>query len=302
MRSRSVDLLVVAFLAVLVAACGAQGSNPPDSSRPVSVVATTTVFADLVVHVGGDRVAVSSLVPMGGEVHTFDPTPSTAVRVAEADLLVMNGLGLDDWLRRLVTDAGARGTVVLLAEALPGAQYINGEAGGQANPHLWLDVSNAEGYVELVRDALKAADPAGAATYDANAGVYAGRLRELNAWARSTMEAIPPDARRIVAFHDALPYFARAYGLEVVAIVLPAPGQDPSARYVTALVDEIRTSGVRVIVSEVQFNPALADTIAAETGAVVVSDLYTDTLGDPPVDSYEGLIRWDVERIAAALR
>jgi len=294
---------VVAALAVLAAAgCTAGSSSSPGPPRALSVVATTTVFADLVARVGGERVDVSSLVPRGGEVHTFDPTPSKATRVAEAELLVMNGLGLDDWLRRLVTDSGARATVLVLAEDLPGARYIEGADGTQPNPHLWLDISYAEAYVARIRDAMEAADPAGASTYRANAEAYSGELRELDAWARATLAGIPAEKRRIIAFHDALPYFARAYGLEIVGVVLPAPGQDPSAGYIAALVDEIRRIRVRVVLSEVQFSPTLARTIADETGATLVSDLYSDTLGDPPVDSYEGIMRWDVERIAAALR
>ncbi len=294
--------IIAALAAVLAAGCTAGSSSAPGPSPALSVVATTTVFADLVARVGGERVAVSSLVPKGGEVHTFDPTPSQATRVAEADLVVMNGLGLDDWLTRLVTDSGARATIVVLGEDLPGVEYVRGEDGQEANPHLWLDVSYARRYVERIREALKAADPSGASVYDANAAAYEATLGQLDGWAKSTMEAIPADARRIIAFHDALPYFARAYGLEIVGVVVPAPGQDPSAGYIAQLVEEIRRTKVRAILSEVQFSPALAQTIASETGAALVRDFYDDTLGDPPVDSYEGLIRWDVEHAAAALR
>jgi len=290
-----------ALAALLAAGCTTGSSSAPGPSPALSVVATTTVFADLVARVGGERVTVSSLVPKGGEVHTFDPTPSQATRVADADLLVMNGLGLDDWLKRLVTDSGARAVIVVLAEDLPGVEYLSGEDGEEANPHLWLDVSYALRYVERIRDALTAADRPGAGVYDANAAAYEATLQQLDVWAKSTMAAIPADSRRIIAYHDALPYFARAYGLQIVAVVLPAPGQDPSAGYVAQLVEEVRRTKVRAILSEVQFSPALAQTIASETGATLVRDFYDDTLGDPPVDSYAGLIRWDVEHIAAAL-
>lgn len=295
MDGRLGSLLFV--VTVLGAACTAGPSS--GSSGPVTVVATTTVFADLVAHVGRERVEVSSLVPKGGDVHTFDPTPSMAVQVANAQLVVMNGLGLDEWLQRLVTESGARASILVLAKDLPGAQYVGGN---DPNPHLWLDVSYAEAYVARIRDALSSVDPPGAATYRANADAYRTELQQLDAWAKSTMGAIPAGARRIIAFHDALPYFARAYGIEIAGIILPAPGQDPSAGYVAALIDTIRRTQVRAILSEVQFSPALAQTIASETGVKLVSDVYDDTLGDSPVDSYEGLIRWDVSEIAAALR
>jgi ABC-type Zn uptake system ZnuABC Zn-binding protein ZnuA len=287
--------------AVLVAACSPLAS-PPATPRALSVVATTTVLTDLVARVGGGRVEVGSLVPRGGEVHTFDLSPSTAARVAGADLLVMNGLGLDDWLMDLVAASGTDAPVVALGQDLPGVELIADEVTGAANPHLWLDVGYAQRYVERIGEALSALDPAGASEYAARVEAYVAELGELDGWARDTMAAIPASQRRIVGFHDALPYFARAYGLEVVAVVVPAPGQDPSAGAVAALIDAIRRQGVRAIISEVQFSPALAETIARETGADVVADLYTDTLGDPPLDSYAAVIRWDVERIAGALR
>jgi ABC-type Zn uptake system ZnuABC Zn-binding protein ZnuA len=267
----------------------------------VSVVATTTVFADMVARIGGDRVTVTSLVPKGGEVHTFDPTPSLARRVAEANLLVMNGLGLDDWLRQLAVDAGTHASVLVLSDGVPSTSVILSDE-GTPNPHVWLDVKNAETYVTEIARGLAAADPAGSDVYAANEAAYLRVLDALDATARSTMAAIPAEQRRVVAFHDALPYFARAYGLEIVGVVLPAPGQDPSASYIARLVDTIRTEHARAIVAEVQFSPALAQTLSRETGVDVVTDVYDDTLGDPPVDSYEGLIRWDVERIAEALR
>jgi zinc/manganese transport system substrate-binding protein/manganese/iron transport system substrate-binding protein len=119
---------------------------------------------------------------------------------------------------------------------------------------------------------------------------------------RAQFEAVPPADRKIVSFHDAMPYFARAFGLEIVGSIVSAPGQDPSAGELAALIDAIRASGGRAILSEVQFSDELAQTIAAETGATVVGDLYTDTLGDPPVDTYPGILRWDVDKIVAALR
>jgi ABC-type Zn uptake system ZnuABC Zn-binding protein ZnuA len=301
-RPRLALVSVAAVAAIAFAGCSAGPSPSANGTPALSVVATTTVLADLVRQIGGDRVAVTSLVPKGGEVHTFDPTPSLARKVAGANLLVMNGLGLDEWLRGLVAASGSDATVLVLGEDLPGADYLAEEEGEAANPHLWLDVSYAEGYVERIRDAVKAADPDGTSRYDGNAKAYLGRLRYLDAYARTTMEAIPAERRRIIAFHDALPYFARAYGLEIVGVVVPAPGQDPSAGYIASLVEEIRRTGARAILSEVQFSPALAQTIANETGIRLVDQFYDDTLGDPPVDTYEGLMRWDIEQLADALR
>jgi manganese/iron transport system substrate-binding protein len=305
-----VRLGIVGLVAGIMLAGAGCSAGPPGPSETLRIVATTTVIADLVAHVGGDDVVVSSLVPKGGEVHTFDPSPGDVARVSEADVVFVNGLGLDEWAVGLARDADVpQDRIVELGEDLPDADYVEGEAdpdGGHAgeaiNPHLWLDVSYAARYVERITERLSVADPERAQAFASRGSAYAQRLAVLDTWARDQLASIPAANRRIVSFHDALPYFARAYGLEVVGVVVDAPGQDPSAGEIAALIVAIRSSGVRAIVSEAQFSSDLVRTIADETDATVVADLYTDTLGDPPVDSFEGLIRFDVETLLDALR
>jgi manganese/iron transport system substrate-binding protein len=309
MRSLVTPLLV---LPLILSAC-AQGTTPAPSAAAgrIQVVTTTTVLADLIQNVGGENVTVTSLVPRGGEVHTFDPPPGTLVKVAEARLVIANGLGLDDWLIELASQASKQsGSVIELGRDLPGVTYL-GEQGAPlpsaspsegANPHLWLNVQYASLYVSRIEEALVSVDAANAAAYHARAGAYRERLAALNAWAQTQMQTIPQDARRIVSFHDAFPYFAHAYGLEIVGVAVEAPGQDPSAGQIAALIDAIRTTGVRAVFTEAQFSPALAETIASETGTRVISNLFSDSVGDAPADTYEGLVRWDVARIVEALR
>lgn len=281
-------------------ACAPPGGSA--GATAVHVVTTTTVFADLVRQVGGDRVSVRSLVPAGGEVHTFDPRPSDITAFTGADLVVLNGLGLDDWVIDLVGQAGSKAPVLRLAEDLPGVTYLAGDAQTGVNPHLWLNVRYAAAYVRRIVERLSAVDPDGAAAYRARGDAYAARLDELDTWVRQQLGAIPADARRIVSLHDAFPYFAAAYGLEVVGNVITVPGQDPSAGEIAALIDAIRASGVRAILSEAQLPGNLAVRIAEDTGVQVVSDLYSDSVGPAPNNSYEAIVHWDVERIAAALR
>jgi ABC-type Zn uptake system ZnuABC Zn-binding protein ZnuA len=237
-------------------------------------------------------------VPAGADVHTFDPTPSTVVKVGAAKVIVMNGLGLDDWLDKVVTNAGGVQPVKL--GSLSDVDLIQGEGG--PNPHLWMNVAYAEEYVDEIRAALSAADPGHAADYTRNASGYAQRLTDLDAWVRQQMDAVPAANRRVVTFHDAFPYFARAYGLEVVGVAVDAPGQDPSAAQIAALIGAIRVTGVKAIFAEGQFSPKLVEQLAAETGTKVVSDLFDDSLGNPPVTSYEAVIRWDVSHIVDALK
>ena len=292
----------VVFAALVIALLAGACSGRADEGAGVPVVTTTTILADLVREVGGDRVRVESLVPKGGEVHTFDPTPSDIRRVTDARLVVRNGLGLDDWLGDLVGDTGTEAPVVALADDLPGVTVIAGQEPGQAaNPHLWMNVAYASAYAGRIAEALAAADPDGAATYRANLAGYQERLAALDEYAKARLGAIPEANRTVVSFHDAFPYFAAAYGLTIDGTVVDAPGQDPSAGQVAALVSRIRDGGVEAIFAEAQFNPDIVETIAAETGATVVSDLYTDSVGDPPQDTYEGLMRWNVDRVVAAL-
>jgi ABC-type Zn uptake system ZnuABC Zn-binding protein ZnuA len=297
---RSISVALAALvLALGLAGCGAGGA--PDDR--LHVVSTTTVFADMVARVGGPLVESVSLVPKGGEVHTFDPTPSDVRHLVEADLVVRNGLGLDDWLAGLARDAGTKAPVVALGEDLPGVRYLGGDAagGGPVNPHLWLDVANARLYAARIAASLAAADPAHAAEYRARAETYDAELAALDSETRSRLAAIPEADRRIISFHDAFPYFAAAYGLTVSGTIVEAPGQDPSAATVEELVRTIKREGIRAIFAEAQFNDSLARAIAAETDAVVVSDLYTDTLGDAPLDSYVAMMRSNVDRVVEAL-
>jgi manganese/iron transport system substrate-binding protein len=291
--------IVAAVLgATFLAGCSAAGSGgtpsgPPGDADAIEVVTSTTVLADLVRQVGGSHVNVASLVPPGGEVHTFDPTPADIARVADADLVVMNGLGLDDWIADLATASGSEAPVLRLGEGIEDATD---------NPHLWMDVRNGIRYAVRIGDELSGIDAANATNYGDQARAYTERLTELDGWAREQLAAIPAERRKVVSFHDALPSFAEAYGLDIVGTVVDAPGQDPSAGEIAGLIDEIRASGATALFGEAQFNPDLARTIAEEAGIEVVTDLYTDSLGDAPADTYEGMIRSDVEKVVEALR
>ncbi len=319
-RAGSTRLPVVAsvVLALLVGACGggagatgAPGGSALPSPAPdaVNVVATTTVFADLVREAGGAAVRVTSLVPAGGDPHTYAPTPSDVRSIAGADLVVMNGLGVDDWLRPLLAEAKRPlGALVELGPDEPGVTYLAGVGGataggsGSVNPHLWLNVAYAELYVQRIVAALEAAAPAKQAALRVSGDAYLARLAALDAAIRAQIATLPAANRKLVSYHDAFPYFAAAYGLTIVGTVVPAPGQDPSAGQVVALIDSIRASGVKAIFSEAQFNPKVEQQLAAEAGVTVVSNLYNDALGPPPLDTYEAIMRWNADRVVEALR
>lgn len=292
---------VAATLSVTLfaAACGAPVSSP-GTATTLHVVTTTTVFADIVKEIGGDHVTVDSIVPAGVGPEDYEPKPADARRLSEADLVVSNGVGLDDFLEGIVEAAGkANVERLVLGDGIPTVTV-----GGEENPHFWLDPTLVEKhYLPAIRDRLAKLRPGAAADLASAGDAYAARLRELDAANVEKIAAIPPDRRKLVTFHDAFPYFAAHYGFEMVGVILENPGQEPSAADLAALVRTVKDAGVAAVFSEAQFDPKLAQTLADEAGITkVVTTLYNDSLGPPPADTYIGLMTWDVDEIVKALR
>jgi ABC-type Zn uptake system ZnuABC Zn-binding protein ZnuA len=299
-------LTTIVVLGACASPAASTGPSAPSGSSAsgtkVTVVTTTTVFADIIRNVGGDFVDVSSLVPANGDVHTFSPRPSDIRTLSAAKLVVMNGLDLDDWLTKTIESVANHAPVVQLAVDLPSVAYeVGEEPAGPANPHLWMNVAYAQLYVDRIAAALAQTDPPHASAYDAQGKAYRNHLGELDAYVKQQISFIPAANRRFVAFHDAFPYFAKAYGLETVGVAVEAPGQDPSAGYTAQLIAAIRAAHVKAIFSEAQFPPKLVEQLAQETGASVVATLYDDSIGDPPITSYEAVIRWDTDEFVKAL-
>jgi ABC-type Zn uptake system ZnuABC Zn-binding protein ZnuA len=296
LTARRIGLASIA--SVLLIACGS--GDPGDaSSSALKVVATTTVFADIVRNVGGDRVTVDSIIPAGAGPEDYEPKPDDARKLADADLIVSNGVGLDDFLDRLINAAGdgSRARLVL-GEGIPTI-----EVNGEANPHFWLDPSLvADHYLPQITAALTRLDPDGTAAYAANSAAYAARIRDLDAANLAKIGKIPPANRKLVTLHDAFPYFAAHYGFELVGVIVSNVGQEPTASQLASLVETVKRAGVKAVFSESQFSPELARTLAQEAGVTrVVTTLYNDTLGPPPANTYLTMMEWNVDEIVKAL-
>ena len=284
-----VILAGVLAAAALGAACG-QNSKAQDSGQ-VKVTATLGLFRDLVQQVGGDRVQVSVLVPDGTDVHTYEPPPSQIAKLSQSKLVVMNGLDLEAGLEKTVREnASSSATVLELAAGLPTLQD---------NPHLWLDAQNGMTYVERIRDALASIDPAGADVYRANTDRYLGELRTLDQEVTAAVESIPPERRKLVTFHDAYPYLAQGYGLQIVGFVVESPGKEPSAQEVAALAKDIGDEKVPAVFTEPQFSARILDLAASDAGVQVCS-LYSDAL-DSKVKTYVELMRFNAQELARCL-
>jgi zinc/manganese transport system substrate-binding protein len=272
MRTPAVLALPLALgVAVLASGCGddAEGGG----GGRVGAVATTTIVGDLVRSVGGGRIDVDVLVPAGADPHDYEPRPSDAVGLAEADVVFTSGGELDEWLGELIGSAGGEADEVTLIDSV---KTIGDD------PHWWQDPHNAILAVGAIRTALAEADPDGRAVYERNAKAYVRGLRRLDAEVERCMRRVPREKRKLVTTHDALGYFAERYGVEVIGAVIPSLSTQaqPSAKDVDALVEQIEDEGVEAVFPEVAVSQRLERAISRESGAEVGRELWTDSLGD----------------------
>ena len=301
-------LLAVLLTLLTVAACGVSPNSA--ATAPINayqVITTTSIFADLAKMALGDAAHIESIIPAGADVHTFEPSPSDVEKIQSADLIIANGLGLDSWIQSLIDAAGkGEADTLLLGEGLDqesGWVYLsNAETPGTFDPHIWLDPKGAALYVQRIADHVSRNAPDLAQRIAAASADGITKINAIDADLAVDFAAIDPDQRKIVTMHDAFGYFARAYGIEIVGVAVASPGQDPSAQEIRALIDAIRAAGVTALFSEVQLPSKVLDQIAAETGARVLQDLYSDALGASPADSYLGVMRTNADAILGALR
>ena len=289
--------LVLALLLPLIAGCGRQA--PPASTGKLRVVTTMSILQDMINRVGGDRVEVQNIIPMGAGPESYQPKPQDAAAIAAADIVFYNGTGLEDWLQDLFESAGGTAQPRIgLSDGLPAIGASAEFSAG--NPHFWLDPQYGIKYVERIRDALSTLDPEHAATYRANAQAYIAELRALDSRLAEQANKIPLSQRKFVTNHDAFPYFARRYGFRIVDTILPSAEAQLSAAHVRQLVEKIRAENVRVIFAESQFRPEIARQLAEDAAIAVVATLYTDTLG-PDAPTYAAMLEYNMQQIVSAL-
>lgn len=301
--------LVIASLLALLA------TGPALTAERLPVVASFSILGDMVGRVGGDRVAVTTLVGPDGDAHVYEPTPDNVKAVAGAKLLVVNGLGFEGWMDRLAGASGYKGPITVASDGVTPREMAEEEEGEHAeadhaghdhhgaDPHAWQDVANAVTYVKNIAAGLDAADPEGKATYDANAAAYIAELEALDAEVRTAMAALPADRRKVITSHDAFGYFGAAYGLELLAPEGVSTESEASATDVARIIRQIRDDAIPAIFVENIKDRRLVDQIAAETGAVVGGELYTDALSaeDGPAPSYIEMIRHNIATLTKAL-
>lgn len=282
--------LFVAMLLVFASAAAAQ-------SR-LAVVASFSILGDLVREVGGDRVDVKTLVGPNGDAHVYTPSPADAKTIADAKLVIVNGLGFEGWLPRLVKSSGGKARIVTASDGI-----VLRKSGRGTDPHAWQSVANVKIYAGNIRDALIAADADGAGVYKTNADAYLAKLDALDADVRAAVATIPPERRKVISSHDAFGYFTDTYGIAFVAPLGTSTNSEASAKDIAAIIRQIKSTKIPAVFLENVSDPRLIERISAETGAAIGGTLYSDTLtaenGDAP--TYIAMVTHNIRTLTRAL-
>jgi zinc/manganese transport system substrate-binding protein len=264
----------------------------------LTIVTSFSILGDFVRNVGGDRVDVTALVGPNADVHVYTPAPADAKTVAEAKLVIINGLGLEGWLPRLVQSAGGKAAIVVASEGIAPRKL-----GPEADPHAWQSVANAKIYVANIRDALIAADSADAAVFRANAERYLAELDALDTEVRAAADKIPSERRKVISTHDAFGYFAARYGIAFIAPLGVSTETEPSARDIAGIISQIKKDKIPAVFLENMTDDRLIGRIAAETGAKIGGTLFSDALTDEKGDAptYIAMVKHNIRALTSAL-
>ncbi len=283
---------------LLIACALALPLSPLRAQERLNVVTSFSILADFVKNVGGDRVNVTSLVGPNGDIHVYVPAPSDAKTVGDVKLLVINGLGLEGWLSRLVQSSGSKAAIVTASHGVAPLRH-----GSDSDPHAWQSVANAKIYVANIRNALAAADSADADAFGSNAERYLADLDALDAEVRAAVAKIPLARRKVISNHNAFGYFAAAYGVEFIAPSGVSTENEPSARDIAAIIRQIKAEKIPAVFLENISDDRLIRRIASETGAAVGGTLYSDSLtGEKgPAPTYIDLVRHNIRALTSAL-
>jgi zinc/manganese transport system substrate-binding protein len=291
-RRRSHGLIALVLIAVLP-------SGPAVAQEPVRVVASMSVVADIARAVGAERLVLTTLVGPDSDAHVYQPRPSDARAVAAAHAVVINGLGLDGWMTRLMDSAGARAKVIVASdgtrrETAPqdghghGPGHGHDHAPGTVDPHAWQSLANGQTYAANIARGLAEVDPAHAELYRRNADAYRHQLGELDQWVRKTIGTVPAAKRKVITTHDAFRHFGKAYGVSFLAPLGLSTESEPSAVGMAQLVRQMKREGVKALFIENMSDPRLLEQLARDAGAVVGGRLYADALSGPdgPAPTY----------------
>jgi zinc/manganese transport system substrate-binding protein len=291
-----------AFPGAACAVMAVFGLAAPSLAQQVEAVASFSILGDMVRHVGGDRVKVTTIVGPDADTHVHEPKPADAIAVATADIFFVNGLGFEGWMERLVESTGYKGPLVVATEGVAGHTMLD-EGETVTDPHAWQSLGNGLIYVENIAKGLCAVDAKGCAAYEANAKAYQAEISALDAAVKAQIAAVPEAQRKVITTHDAFGYFGAAYGVWFLAPEGVSTESEASAMDVAKLIVQIRAEGVRALFIENMSDPRLIEQIAEETGVTVGSEIYADALSEPdgPAPDYLGMVRYNISQLIPAM-
>jgi zinc/manganese transport system substrate-binding protein len=300
---RHVISLTAAAAAIAAAAGFVPGRGQNKTQDRPRAVATFSILGDFVRNVGGERVELATLVGPNGDVHVYEPTPGDVKTIATADIVFVNGLGLEGWIDRLIAASATRAPVVVTSRGIRPRGGARWQDYGVSDPHAWQSVVNAKLYVGNIRDGLIAVDATEKKNLEANATAYLAKLDALDGEIKTAIAAIPPARRKVITAHSAFGYFGDAYGIEFIAPEGLSTEAEPSARAVTKLIDQIRREKIPAVFMENVADPRLLQRIAEETGTRIGGRLYSDALSRPdgPAATYIEMMRSNARELTNAL-
>ncbi len=283
-------------------------------AAPLKVVASFSILGDLAKQVGGEDITVTTLVGPNGDAHVFQPTPKDAKALKDADIIIVNGLGFEGWMDRLIAASGATAPVVVASQGVRTLTLKDPEEDhhhdhdhhhhGGIDPHAWQNIANARMYAQTIATALQKADPANAKDYGDRGAKLDGDLATLDAWVKAEIAAVPHEKRRVITTHDAFGYFADGYAVTFLAPTGFSTDDEPSAKEMKHLIQQIQSGKTRALFLESMGNPNIIKQLAAETGAVVGPALYTDALSSDtgPAPTYQAMMRYNVTSLVQAMK
>lgn len=288
-----IKYLILLHTTALSIACYAQ-------EKPL-VVASATVFIDMAKQIGGDQFRYASIVPAGGDPHTYDPTPRDARLCAQADLILRNGLTFEGWIDRLIANAGSRAPVVTITDGITpiaSVQYANAY-----DPHAWMDASNGKVYARNIRDALIALSPDVAHVISNGYENYISALEAVDAYIMQKIRTIPEERRVLITSHDAFQYFGRRYGLRLESVLGTSTDADIQTADIIRINRVIATTRVPAVFIESTVNPRMLEQIAKDNRVAIGGELYSDSLSDQngPAPTYIDMLRYNTDTIVEAL-
>jgi ABC-type Zn uptake system ZnuABC Zn-binding protein ZnuA len=311
LKRTHLSLLMFLLLGITLAACtqtvDSEELNPPDTR--INVVATTTIVGDVVKNIGGDAIHLDVLLPVGTDPHSFQPTPQDVIKVTKADVVFMNGIGLEEYMESLLENADSRDRIVNVSKGVPllktSNQYDQDIQHETNDPHVWMDPNNVVVWVDNIEATLSIIDPENSTLYGTNKENYLLALFELDQQIRNQVAQIPESQRKLVTDHQVFGYFANRYGFNQVGTIIPGYSTlaEPSALDLAELEDNIRDLNVKVILVGNTVNPSLAERIAQDTGTQLVF-VYTGSLTEPGglADNYLDFIRYNTNAIISATK